>query len=1505
MSGGTLQVGVDTVYNTPGVPSSGIASSAIGTGTLTFDGGTLQAGGSYTIANAGAVNTTGGTIDANGNSFTYSGAIGNGNGATGSLTVLDSSVAGGGTVTFSGANTYTGATIVGDGINSVTLALSGAGSIASSSSLAINNNATFDISAATPTSVTTADGQTNVTAVAIKTLQDGAGANGSSAINLGGNTLYINQQNAGTFSGIIQDGVALGGSGVGSLFKDGAGTLTLAGVNTYTGATSIYAGTLVLSGFGSISNSSTLTIYNGATFDISNASQGSQVVVNNLQDGGNATKNGSTISLGTNALYVQQQTSGVFSGQIIGGDPTNFALFKDGAGTLTLAGSNSYSGLTAIVKGTLAGGTTNAFSANSGMIVAQGGTLDLGGYSQTVASLSDATLFGFGAGMVTNNGTSAATLTISGGLTSTFAGTIQDGTTGTTGLALTGIGTTLILSGTNSYSGGTTIGSGAMLMGGANNAFSKTSATTIKTGGTVDLGGFKQTINTVNLAGGTIQNGSLTGAITSTGGTVSGIGGTATLMVSGGTTTLAGINSYTGATTVSVGTLEVTAGSALTASSSLTNKATFQVDTGASATFTGAVTNSGAITVANAATLTATAGGITNSMSGNISNFGIVNAALTNSGTVTNQTGGIWNGNVNSVAGSITNNGTWTGNVTGNPTLVQNNATWNATNVSVGNFTNNSGGTVSTSTNSTITTNALTNGGTVNAQGTLTAPTVTNTGNFNVTGALSGSVTTFNNNGGTLAVGANFTGIGTLTNSGTITVGGSTGTGSLTASTGTTNSKGGTITVSTNGTVTDTLTNSGTVNNAGTYKANVTNQSTVTIANTGAWFGNLLGNSNTTAGAINNSGAWVGDANNGGALTNSGAWTTTSAGFTNSGTLTQTGGGIFATTGGFTNTGTVNFSGGAIDGAITNNSGGVFNIDGTVTGNNTFANNANATLAIGANSFTGITTLTNAGIISIGPNGILTATSLMSTGTINASGGTIRGKVAINGGALNTTGTLTIHGSLTLASAATYMVTINGSNFSTTNVTGNATINGAKLQISASNVSLGQAYTLVTAGTANGTLSGTFGSTTVSGTNYIETTTYSGNKATATFSNPKLSPGALPPGFNSFVNTVNSAPNGSTLQNFVNIPQSSLLGAASAASGQSNTGGIPTLANMQSSFTTALLNPNIGQRSNAIGAFGPALGFAPEIPNTPEEQAAYDAVTPRAPLDALMKSLNEGYTHSAWGSVYGGYASMTGASNVGSPTAITRGGGIASGIDFRLTRDTVVGFALGGGQTGWSISNALGDGTSDIFQAGIYGSQRLGSAYVSGSLAYALDSLKTNRNVTMPSPGTLTANFIANGVTGRVEGGYRFGPPDLGVTPYLASEFSVLVSPAYGESASSGSQSLALSYQGQTTTDVRAEIGVWASKSFYLADRSTFWFGGRAGYAHDWWNNTFLSATFLSLPTSSFTMTGITPPSNIGLASLMGEIKGINGWSFGVKLDGEFASGAYSLGATGTLRYSW
>lgn len=64
---------------------------------------------------------------------------------------------------------------------------------------------------------------------------------------LGGGNLAVGSNNLPTtFAGVIQDGGGFGGSGA-SLTKGGTGTLTLSGANTYTGGTTLNAGTLVIS----------------------------------------------------------------------------------------------------------------------------------------------------------------------------------------------------------------------------------------------------------------------------------------------------------------------------------------------------------------------------------------------------------------------------------------------------------------------------------------------------------------------------------------------------------------------------------------------------------------------------------------------------------------------------------------------------------------------------------------------------------------------------------------------------------------------------------------------------------------------------------------------------------------------------------------------------------------------------------------------------------------------------------------------------------------------------------------------------------------------------------------------------------------------------------------------------------------------------------------------------------------------------------------------------------
>src|SRR6516165_5902052 len=93
-----------------------------------------------------------------------------------------------------------------------------------------------------------------------------------------------------------------------------------------------------------------------------------------------------------------------------------------------------------------------------------------------------------------------------------------------------------------------------------------------------------------------------------------------------------------------------------------------------------------------------------------------------------------------------------------------------------------------------------------------------------------------------------------------------------------------------------------------------------------------------------------------------------------------------------------------------------------------------------------------------------------------------------------------------------------------------------------------------------------------------------------------------------------------------------------------------------------------------------------------------------------------------------------------SPAAMTspRAVGFAAGLDYRLTPDTVAGFALAGGGTDWSLSQGLGGGKSDALQAGVYGATRSGPAYLAAAFAFANHWMSTDR---FAVGDHLTANF--------------------------------------------------------------------------------------------------------------------------------------------------------------------
>jgi uncharacterized protein with beta-barrel porin domain len=128
--------------------------------------------------------------------------------------------------------------------------------------------------------------------------------------------------------------------------------------------------------------------------------------------------------------------------------------------------------------------------------------------------------------------------------------------------------------------------SGGTLFAGQNNAFNSTMILNVNKGN-FDLKGFSQGINTINLGGGTIENGSLAGSVFSTGGFLNKMGGSMSLTAASGVTSISGISNYSGRTTVDGGTLTVLG--TLGQLTSVASTSVVKVNSGASLNGTGTI----------------------------------------------------------------------------------------------------------------------------------------------------------------------------------------------------------------------------------------------------------------------------------------------------------------------------------------------------------------------------------------------------------------------------------------------------------------------------------------------------------------------------------------------------------------------------------------------------------------------------------------------------------------------------------------------------------------------------------------------------------------------------------------------------------------------------------------------------------------------------------------------------------------------------------------------------
>jgi autotransporter-associated beta strand protein len=649
---GTLTINPSGWSGTVGIDNQSIGAETIGAKLALGSDQTWQAsnvnGGGWTFSNTIALSSHTLTLNAANtlNTIAANGVIS----GAGNL-----AISGDGTVTLSAANTYSGTTTINDG---ATLKYSGSGSLSSSTAVTVNTGGTYNLNNSSETIASIAGGGDIL--LGSGTLTNGGSGTTAFSGDISGTGSLVK---SGTGSLSLSGSNSYGGTttlsagtldaGSDSAFSSGqlnfnGGTLTASGGGTRTLANTVLVGANVAIGGA-----------NDLTFSGAFSEAGSRTL--------SITNTGTTTFANTFTLAASNQTAtmtinvdGASGGAIISGVVQNGAgsgpdsLTKSGAGNLILSGANTYTGTTTVTGGTLAlsgagvistgnlnlnggvlatqgtfsralGANGNQFQFGSagGGFAAYGGALSVSlSGSQTWGSTSRFLQSGssliLGSSLADNVvdwtsnfslGSAARTITVNDNVNSAndyakISGVISS--SNSSGALIKDGDGLLVLSNANTYTGSTTVNDGTLSLQNASALGSGSAATTVNSGGTLQLDGVSvarsgtltlngdgngsgalRSVNGANTYTGNITLGSAATIASGTAGNLFTVGtwtvnsvamGTNTLTVDGagdikikanlngttggfvkngtGTTTFNGDgNSYTGTTTVNQGTL--------------------------------------------------------------------------------------------------------------------------------------------------------------------------------------------------------------------------------------------------------------------------------------------------------------------------------------------------------------------------------------------------------------------------------------------------------------------------------------------------------------------------------------------------------------------------------------------------------------------------------------------------------------------------------------------------------------------------------------------------------------------------------------------------------------------------------------------------------------------------------------------------------------------------------------------------------------------------------------
>ena len=607
--------------------------------------------------------------------------------------------------------------------------------------------------------------------------------------------------------------------------------------------------------------------------------------------------------------------------------------------------------------------------------------------------------------------------------------------------------------------------------------------------------------------------------------------------------------------------------------------------------------------------------------------------------------------------------------------------------------------------------------------------------------------------------------------------------------------------------------------------------------------------------------------------------------------------------------------------------------------NNDIGGTGGLTLAgTGRLTFTGTDTYTGPTIINGGT--LEVAGSIVSASTVNATGalagagkvgsvqvnaggtlapGSIAAQSALLAGTSAVSGTsLSVNGTLGFAAGSTLAIVATPTQANRVNVTGAAILNGGTVAVQAAPSGSFVPYVNYTILTASGGVTGAFAGTTSSLPFLTAALSYDANDVFLSLNRNNIS-------FNAAASTANQLSVAQALSNTSRQPTTGAGGSLlNAVFGLGSTQQARTTFDSLSGegivavenagiraarvFSGSINDQATSWLTGGLGAVN-SISVGSGLPSGALGYAQSDAIASPIVVDRAPPPR----TYRVWSTGFGGGVSISGNNNVASETGNFYGGVL--GLDYQVQPNILVGIAGGGSESTFNVSQRSTYGDVTGFHGGVYSLVDFGPFYGYNSVTASSFSNNTTRTVAGfggLNTATEKASFGSldirtRGEFGRVfDYGNVYGFSALKVTPFVALEIARLRTNGFNEYNANGVGNIVgLAGQGQSTADVPGFVGARLESAYAVAPGMVLRPMVSLAYLHEFAPQRNLQNGFVSLPGSTFLVSGARPSYNAAQTKAGFELDMGRGIGLFANFDGEFSDLERVYGGKGGVRVTW